>query len=388
MRKLPPKKEKIELIFFEFKFPLNSVCRLTKTMSMTNERQIIEDCLRALNSIPHVTAAFIAADAIPVSGDDGKLVVKSGGKETVLKASVKRALPKQHVSLAVEEASRGGRGDAILLVGETSAETRRMLDAAQMNFVDAAGNMRVALPPAIHFVVEGRTRKPILNLLTQSRLKLLAVLICDPDGQAMIPTEDLADCAGVSTGTVSTLRQALHDQLFVVPEEFTRRDVRGRRLLYDIFRLGYLQTLRPKLVVGRFRTVGGESLGKFAERLRGLNRESYLLSGELAASLRTGYLEPRSAVVWARPEVLSELSQICRIVPDEQGNVTVLDLYTNSGIPLGEEDRNTWEGHPYLAHPYLVHAELFHSPPDPRILETAARIEHAHPDLFPDKVAR
>jgi len=352
---------------------------------MMNEHQIVEDCLRALAAIPEVHVKYTPT---PAGHEDGGLLVRVGGTQLVLKVIVKRALSREHAALAVEGVSKLGRGETLLLLGETSAETRQMLAAAEVNYVDAAGNMRIAIPPAIHFVVEGKTRKAMLNLMTQSRLKLLAVLLCDPQGRAMLPTENLATCAGVSTGTVSTLRQALHDQLFLVPEEFARRDVQGRRLLYDIFRLGYLRVLRPKLVVGRYRAVGNQPLDKFAERLGELNRDSYLLSGELAASLRTGYLEPRSAVLWAQPEVLSQLPDVCRIVPDERGNVTVLNLYADSGIFLGEENRHPHEGHPYLAHPYLVHAELFHNPPDPRILETAARIEQAHPDLFLGKAAR
>jgi hypothetical protein len=231
----------------------------------------------------------------------------------------------------------------------------------QVHFMDAAGNAYLATPDFMVWVKGERPRVApeaatgTGRAFTATGLQVLFALLCAPE-RAALPYRDIAKLAGVAHGTVGWVMAELPRLGFLatVPQH-GRRLVNVETLLAQ-WTEAYARTLRPKMVLGRFRA---ETL-EWATADNAL-RYDLALGGEPAAAQLTQNLRPGTATFYGH-QIKVRLVLEQRLRPDAEGNVEVL--------------RRFWtftDGEPGLVPTLLVYADLL-AIGDARCLEAATLI--------------
>ncbi|MEY2116959.1 type IV toxin-antitoxin system AbiEi family antitoxin [Rhodanobacter sp. FW106-PBR-R2A-1-13] len=168
----------------------------------------------------------------------------------------------------------------------------------EVHFMDAAGNAYLATPDFMVWVKGERPRvapeAPVGTgrAFTATGLQVLFALLCAPE-RAALPYRDIAKLAGVAHGTVGWVMVELPRLGFLatVPQH-GRRLVNVETLLAQ-WTEAYARTLRPKMVLGRYRA---ETL-EWATADNAL-RYDLALGGEPAAAQLTQRLRPGTATFY------------------------------------------------------------------------------------------
>ena len=166
------------------------------------------------------------------------------------------------------------------------------------------------------------------------------------------PYREIARAAGVAHGTVGWVMAELPGLGYLAKVGGRRRLIDGERLL-DRWTEAYARTLRPKLLLGRFR---GDMAALHARTVEW--PEHLLIGGEVAAARLTRHLRPGTATFYAEaidPKVLLKLV----LEADAEGNI--------------DFRRHFWDlpaEHARLTPTLLVYADLL-AIGDARCLETA-----------------
>jgi hypothetical protein len=285
---------------------------------------------------------------------DVSLCLRFGGRDILYLAEAKRAL--RPATLGAVTLQLRAHGRTPLLV--TEHVTPPLADALRtqgIEFIDGAGNAFLNQPPLFVFV-KGQRPAELRSTVERGRafratgLQVLFVLLARP-GLVARPYREVAAAAGVAHGTVGWVMAELPGLGYVAEIGGRRRLVNGERLL-DRWTEAYARTLRPKLLLGRYR-------GDVARLQRTTEwPDGVLIGGELAAARLTRNLRPGSATLYAQavdPRVLLKLV----LKADIDGNIDFRRRFWN--LPADETQ---------LTPPLLVYADLL-AVGDARCIETA-----------------
>src|SRR5207248_2561089 len=157
------------------------------------------------------------------------------------------------------------RSSPMLFARYIPRETGERLIAANINFLDLAGNMHLVLGKQYHRTVLGHAeaqRTGNRAALTPAKMQLLYLFAAEPDAMRQ-PVRQIAAKAGVSKSNAAKLRQELIEERMVL--EHGRGH--GIQRPEDILLSGYTQVLRPKIMIGRFRSAEKDP-AEFLKRLR------------------------------------------------------------------------------------------------------------------------
>ncbi len=257
----------------------------------------------------------------PDPGDRGAdVIVRIGnaGHDRTYVAEIKRGLRPATVGAALHQMERLDQ-PALLIADYVTPPMAETLMARGIAFLDAAGNAYLNQPPLLIWVKGERpTMKfpggpPTGRAFRPGGLKVLFALLCHPEWVAR-PYRDLAGQAGVAHGTVGWVMADLQKLGFVAEISGERRLLQQARLLKQ-WTEAYARTLRPKLVLGRYRT---DRTGWWEELAP--HRYDVQLGGEVAAARITGYLRPGTVTLYgkkAEPPLLLDY----QLRPDPAGPV-------------------------------------------------------------------
>lgn len=251
----------------------------------------------------------------------------------------------------------------ILAAEYVAPEAAARLKEAGVQFVDTAGNAFINLPPVLIWTTG---KKPAEQpppprtgrIFRGAGLKIAFALLCRPE-LAGKPYRDIAETAGVALGTVANTMAGLAERGFIVRAGKREKKLIRREELFGLWAAAYAETLRPKLLLGRFR---GER-----EWWKGLQLDTAAAQwgGAVAAWKLTGYLKPETATLYADRNRIAELVVANRLKKDPRGNVEILDRFWMRERGVQEDD---------TVHPFMVYADLL-ATDDQRAMETA-RIIH------------
>ncbi len=248
---------------------------------------------------------------------DALLELRAAGRVTRYAAEVRRGLRPGMLGALIHQL-RALDGRPLLVADHVTPPLADALRAAGVQFIDIAGNAFLSDPPLLVFVkgqrpanaeraaIQGRAFQP-------TGLQVLFALLARP-GLVARPYREIAATAGVAHGTVGCVMAEL-------PELGHVGEVGGRRRLVDAERLldrwteAYARTLRPRLLLGRYR--GDLSI---LEAKKTAWPAGLLLGGELAAARLTRHLRPATATFYVEavdPQVLLAL----KLRKDAQGTV-------------------------------------------------------------------
>jgi hypothetical protein len=285
---------------------------------------------------------------------DATLGLRFGGRELRYVAEAKLGLRPATLGAVIHQLRAHG-GNPLLVADHVTPPLADALRAQGIEFIDAAGNAFLNQPPLLVFVKGQRLleERPALErgrAFQATGLQVLFALLARPELVAR-PYREIAAAAGVAHGTVGWVMAELPGLGCIAKVGGRRRLINAERLL-DRWTEAYARTLRPKLLLGRYRGDVGA-----------LQRTTpwpgdVLIGGELAAARLTRHLRPGTATFYAEaidPKFLLKLV----LKADAQGNVDFRRRFWN--FPAEEIE---------LTPNLLVYADLL-AIGDARCLETA-----------------
>lgn len=261
----------------------------------------------------------------------------------------------------------------LLVASHVNDRIGNLLRSADVHFMDTDGNLFLD-GPGIHMFVIGRRsnnktlysqRGPGSRAFYPGGLRLLYHLLIDPAlnsgkaGSALVDKtyREISTRTGISHSTVGWVMADLIDQKLVIQVSPGHRMLADRPRLLERWVQGYIERLRPGLVVERYRPPR-------ADWWQTATLPAGLWSGETAASLLTHALKPQTSTIFGnRPShdfVLKHLLQ-----KDPEGTVEFLKPFWRTSPPSSSG--------PQCVHPLLVYADLL-SIDDDRTREVAKHI--------------
>jgi hypothetical protein len=333
-------------------------CYEMDTNHIPTEKTLIDTALTALRALgidaeverPHPKLGRAQADAL--------IRVRHGDQEILYAAEVKRGLRPALLGAVLQQLERLGE-QALLVADYVTPPLADALRARRVAFIDAAGNAYLDRPPLLVWVkgqrpAERAAPQPIGRAFQASGLQVIFALLCHHE-QVDHPYREIAKLAGVAHGTVGWVMAELPRLGFVAEVGRKRRLLQPERLLQQWVE-AYARTLRPKLVLGRFKA---EKLDWW-ETVDPL-KYGLTMGGEGAAARLTRHLRPGTLTFFgtkAEPRFLLDH----RLRTDPSGEVEILRRFW-----LFDNDD------PALAPTVLVYADLL-AIGDARCLETAKRL--------------
>lgn len=291
---------------------------------------------------------------------DALVRIRHAGQEVLYAAEVKRGLRPATLGGVLLQLER--LGDTALLVADyITPPLAQELKTRGVAFIDAAGNAYLDRPPLFIWV---KGEKPLTRweapgevgrAFRASGLRVLFALLCDP-ALAGQPYREIAKRAGVAHGTVGWVMAEMPKIGYVAQVGGKRRLIQRERLLQQWVD-AYARTLRPKLMLGRYRA---ETLDWWT-MLDPLNY-GLALGGEAAAARLTKILRPGTLTFYG-PKAEPRLLLDQQLKPDPAGNVEFLRRFW-----AFENDP------PEIAPAVLVYADLL-ATGDARCLEAAKQLE-------------
>jgi hypothetical protein len=246
----------------------------------------------------------------------------------------------------------------LLLTDFVPGSLTAVLEQAQVDFVDGAGNMLLRWPGKLYVQVKGMkpARVPEATasfLTTPNGLRVLFALLAEP-GADVPAYRELSEQAGVSLGTVGRVGVELQRRGFLVMQRRRKRRVLHRtRELVEMWVGGYAERLRPQLVIGRFRSPDRDT----ADALKRLTAEGHegfrwALTGGFAADALTGHYRGEQLILFVDPWNSARAAGL-RWLPAVDGPITLLRMFWPRGV-----ERTLEKDDARVAHPLLVYAEL------------------------------
>ena len=214
---------------------------------------------------------------------------------------------------------------ALLVADHVTPPMAETLKAHGVAFLDAAGNAYVNQPPVLVWVKGERPQhhqpaaRDTGRAFQPGGLKVVFALLCHPEWAAR-PYRDIARHAGVAHGTVGGVMADLQQLRFIAEVDGTRRLMQPERLLRQ-WAEGFVRTLRPKLLLGRYGADPGRKWEDLTPRDYGV-----LIGGELAAAKLTRNLRPGTITLYG-DKVPARLLLEFRLRPDGDGTVELVKRF-------------------------------------------------------------
>ncbi len=356
-----------------------SACYLENNVaaSVTKINIAVRPYLEQLKTLAFVESAEVKRSA----SDDEQLTLHVVAKRKT--HSFELGLLRTHLSMPEVERwigkaqSLGRKRPLLLLAPYVSRPMGARLREAGVRYLDQAGNMHFVLgegakaKDSFAALVEGKRAPKALRSDAAWRApgyQVLFALLVKPELLAA-PVRTIAAQAGVSTSPVLQIqKKLLQAGIAVARRGEWQWTPRGQSKARELWLHGYNTTLRPHLLIGRYRArtpLAPEQLEKVVEKA--LHGDGPVRWGGAAAAQRLdGYYRGDRTVVHIANGGLTaaSLAGTLRMVPDPEGPLLVL------GIPgpcaLDSPKPNT-------VHPLLAWAELLEEGHD-RASEAAERL--------------
>ncbi len=325
--------------------------------ALLNDEHIIRDCINAIRTLPAAKIEFmVRKNGGPFSGTF-RLSGPWGDHYYYIKV-VARLSPVVTDLVIHQIKTSAAPSDAkpLLLSHYIPPKTAARLKGKGIEYADCAGNLYLNRPP-LYIEIGGQKHPPKAptadRLFRPSGLKLIYQLL--RNRQAVNATyRMLAEDSGIALGAIGSLFGELEKRGNLITLDSRERQLTAVEELLQRWQLGYLETLRPKLLLQRCRPAPGTAVSQLPEQLKQLtDANRILLGGELGAALLGGNLNPTGAVLYLDPaEQLKTMVQL-HLIPDPEGEVTLLQ-------PFGRQcNWSGWQPEGLtLADPLLTFAEL------------------------------
>lgn len=346
------------------------------------EPQILDAAITALRN--HGLDAEITARDVPLRATqrraDALARIGVDGRTVEYLVEAKRRLTPATLGAAIAQLDQLKAHDKrphILVTDYVTPPLAERLRAMNTQFADTAGNAYLRLPGMLVWVTGKKPQDTVTadrtpRAFQPTGIKLLFGLFCLPE-LAAAPYREIADKTGTALGTINWVMRDLRELGFLIAIKRVRRLNATKRML-DEWALAYARTLRPKLLMGRYRAPTLQDWQQWRPE-----KEGALWGGEPAAALLTQYLKPGVLTIYGkqvpgRMVLEHKLTTATRAMTDDQ-IVEFRNKFWDFDMP---EDKL------HLVPPALVYADLL-ATGDGRCIETAKLVYDGHlARLFPE----
>jgi len=255
---------------------------------------------------------------------DALIRIGHGRKARTYAAAIKKGLRPTTLGVTLHQFAQLDH-PGLLIADYVTPPMAETLKAHGIAFLDAAGNAYLDQPPVLVWVKGERPRhqetaaREIGRAFRPGGLRVVFALLCHPEW-AGAPYRDIAKRAGVAHGTVGGVVTDLQKLHHIATVDGTRRLLQPERLLQQ-WAEAYARTLRPTLLLGRYRTDQENWWEKVTPRDYGI-----LLGGEPAAAKLTRHLRPETITFYgekAEPRLLLDY----KLRPDPEGPVELVERF-------------------------------------------------------------
>lgn len=334
----------------------------------TRPADAFQPYLARIREIPFVRAATLRGPDVRGRRRwmDGILVVRTADDQYELPVELKRTyLTYATADGVLAQMKATTRKPWMLFAPYIPRPMGRYLAEHEVNYADLAGNCRLVLDQRYATHVEGRTRERPAEerrgLRVPGYLVLFAILAEDKLLDATV--RGLADAAGTGkTAAAETLRR-LHEEN-LVGEVKGRRFIVEKKVLLDRWVAGYATHVRPRLLIGTYRTVDQDPVALERHLETALrDKPRWAFGGGAAAN--------RLVRVFRGERTVVHLSEALLDVPKRIGAQRA-----DHGplVLLRAPGRVAFDGvKPRTVHPLLIYTELLVTG-DPRAREAANEV--------------
>ncbi|MGB6152021.1 MAG: type IV toxin-antitoxin system AbiEi family antitoxin [Pricia sp.] len=252
----------------------------------------------------------------------------------------------------------------IVIADFISKNATEALKGIGINYIDTAGNAFIKHKDLV-FLIEGqkkvnkeKTNQP--RAFQEAGIKILFHLLSNPE-HLQDTYRTIADKADVSLGSVSHVMAELEHLNFLLKTK-DKRILKNKKELLERWIVEYNTILRPRIVRKRMRFVIADDVRNWRNINTHNNNGVIFWGGEPGGALLTNNLRPEKFTVFTNLE-LAEVSKALRLVPDQKGEVEVLQKFWNSDFENTD-----------IAPTLLVYADLINSGLG-RNIETAKQIQ-------------
>ncbi|MCG7602112.1 hypothetical protein MHM84_20445 [Halomonas sp. McH1-25] len=265
--------------------------------------------------------------------------------------------------------------DRLLIADYLNVNAARTLQSRGIQFIDIAGNAFID-QPQLKVLIRGNRRTttmaaeershPVERAFQRKGLVVIYHLLTLPE-LAGAPIRTLAQCTGVSHGTVENVLKALVEGgLAATLRKANRRitKITEPRKLMERWVVGYGEKLASKLIIGEFYSEATDWWGEDS-----VTRLDAAWGGEIAGSYYSGHLKPQVATLYLSREKLPQLMQAHRLRKPPTGiepNLRIMERFW-----LDERPESS------MVHPLLAYAELLRSG-DARNADIARRLDERY----------
>ena len=291
------------------------------------KEDFLQRCVERLRELPFVKrAVLVRGGGGGELARDGRLRIITLDVTEEFDIEAKRThLTRTIVDGILAQATRFKPGRWILFAPHVGRPLAAYLEEHGANFVDLVGNCRLQVGRRQLAKIEGRPpeRRPRHGRgMGAPGQQILFALLVWPD-LLNAPIRELAEAAGVAVATAADRLACLRKEGFIHETDHERRLTEPRRLL-DLWLKGYETLVRPKLLIGRYRTqeTDPEALERLVEKT--LGREMTWAFGAAAAAYRlTGYYRGPDTVLHVQ-QVGFDIAKRLRALPADDGPLILL----------------------------------------------------------------
>jgi hypothetical protein len=216
----------------------------------------------------------------------------------------------------------------LLIVGKHISENvKTALREADINYVDAAGNTYLNLPPVYVFLdgqkADLKERDEKNRAFTKAGLKLVFAFLERPE-LLNEPYRTIASETGVVLNTISKVISGLKGAGYIIATASKSMQLINTNALFERWIQEYELRLKPDLIIGRFRFAKSEDFYNW-KNLK-INIPSTQWGGEPAADLLTNYLNPEILTIYTEEGKIALMKHF-KLLPDPAGNVVLCSKF-------------------------------------------------------------
>lgn len=337
--------------------------------------RILQECVDHLRELPFVTGHRIVHEVRMREGQALDALLKLDlldDRAVELAVEIKRTNLTHALARALAARAEKVQPHPLLVVApRITRGVGEQLREQKINYVDTAGNCWVEIDGRFVARIEGRRPPkppPQGRGLGAAGYQVLFALLALPDPE-QATVRDIAGHAGVALGTVTGTLERLEQEGLILRGR-GRVNLLERQDILERWVHGYSDQVRPRLLLGQFRTIHtdpGEREEGLAQILDQHREIQWAWGGGAGAMLLTGYYHGPHTVLCV-DEPPDDLPVTLGALRDDDGPLIVLrapgDLFLNG--PKA-----------HVAHPAWIYAELL-ATRDERAREAAEELRREY----------
>lgn len=340
---------------------------------MQPKHPLLQQCLHRLQSLPNLKVKievepYLSHEVLA----DAQLTLYSSHYSISYICEIKSNVTSETIESIIAyfkslQARLDKETKSLLIASELSNIVIDRLLEENIEFVDTKGSLylnSIAAYILVRYQSSAKKRSDLPKEITSTALKVIYILLQNPDFFVSMPLSKLAKEADISMHSVRNIFQNL------IHLNYIKRLRKGYRILdytelLERWQLGYIERLRSQLLIDTFTPIGNRNFSDVEENIKKYAEEyNYLIGGELGAAIATDYLRPVGATLHIRDNYRPIFVKL-KLKPSSQGKIIFLNQFGTS---------NAWNSKKFLhlADPLLIYAELLTSS-DERLKKTANR---------------